>query len=67
MVFCMRSLVLLKPGSLSAKTVIVFLPMNSKASRPPLITDLPFSGANQEVESKSEKVLMHRLDKKQQY
>lgn len=34
-------LVRLNPGSLSARTIMVFLPMNSKASRPPVKTLLP--------------------------
>lgn len=40
-VLSMSVLVRLKPGSLSARTFIVFLPMNSRASRPPVKTLLP--------------------------
>lgn len=40
-VFSIRVLVFLKPGSLSARTFMVFFPMNSRASSPPLMTDLP--------------------------
>lgn len=36
-----RPLVFLKPGSPSAITSIVFFPMNSRASRPPVITVFP--------------------------
>lgn len=49
-VFCIRVLVFLKPGSLSARTVMVFFPMNSRASKPPLITDLPWE-TNREGET----------------
>lgn len=37
-----RPLVFLKPGSPSAITSMVFLPMNSRASRPPVITVFPW-------------------------
>lgn len=40
-VLSMSVLVRLKPGSLSARTFMVFLPINSKASRPPVKTLLP--------------------------
>lgn len=40
-VLSMSVLVRLKPGSLSARTFMVFLPMNSNASSPPVKTLLP--------------------------
>lgn len=40
-VLSMSVLVRLKPGSLSARTFMVFLPMNSRASSPPVNTLLP--------------------------
>ena len=40
-VLIIRPLVFLNPGSPSAITSIVFLPMNSRASKPPVMTVLP--------------------------